>query len=149
MKLNITRNATRLTLFAAALLATSLFAATANAQSQFKGRFTLTQETRWGRAVLPAGQYIITFDNHLSRLLVVRDAKSLRAIAYEPSNIRHDSGEGRSALLIGTRGSQQVVHSFRLAELGETFVYDPALASRSAVEEVRQAQTVPVIVAKK
>jgi len=149
MKLNITRSATNLTLFAAAVLATSLFAGTANAQSLFKGKFTLTQETRWGQAVLPPGHYIVTFDSHMSHLLVVRDAKSLRAIAYEPSNNRQDSGEGGSALLIGTRGSQQIVHSFRLAELGETFIYDPALASRRAVEEARQAQTVPVIVAKK
>ena len=149
MKLNITRNATRLTLFAAALLATSLFAGTANAQSPFKGKFTLTQETRWGKAVLPAGHYTVAFDNHFSQLLVIRDAKSRRTVAYEPINNRQDGGEGRSALLIGFRGSQQVVHSFRLAELGETFIYDPALASQSAVEEARQAQAVPVIVAKK
>lgn len=149
MKLNITRNATRLTLFAATLLATSLFVGTANAQSPFKGKFTLTQETRWGRAVLPAGQYTLTFDNKMSSLLVIRDAKTLRAVAYEPANNRQDSGEGGSALLIGVRGSQPVVHSFRLAELGETFVFDPALASRSAVEEARQAQAVPVVVAKK
>lgn len=149
MKLNITRNTTRLTFFAAALLATSLFAGTANAQSPFKGKFTLTQETRWGQAVLPAGHYIVTFDDHFSDMLIVRDAKSLRAVAYEPSNNRQGSGEGGSALLIGVRGSQPVVHSFRLAELGETFIYDLALASRSAVEEARQAQAVPVIVAKK
>lgn len=149
MKLDITRNATRLTFFAAALLATALFAGGANAQSPFKGKFTLQHETRWGRAVLPAGHYTVTFDNHFSQLLVIRDAKTLRAVAYEPTNDRQDSGEGGSALLIGVRGSQPVVHSFRLAELGETFVYDPALASRSAVEEARQAQAVPVIVAKK
>jgi hypothetical protein len=149
MKLNITRNATRLTLFAAALLATSLFAGTANAQSPFKGKFTLTHETRWGQAVLPAGHYTLTFDNHISNLLVVRDATSLRPVALEPTNDRQDSGEGGSALLIGTRGSRPVVHSLRLAELGETFIYDPALAGRSAVEEARHAQAVPVIVAKK
>lgn len=149
MKVNITRNATRLTFFAAALLATSLFAGTANAQSPFKGKFTLTQETRWGKAVLPAGNYTVAFDNHLSQMLVVRDATSHRAVAYEPINNRQDSGEGGSALLIGVRGSQPVVHSFRIAELGETFIYDLALASRSAVEEAHQAQAVPVVVAKK
>jgi hypothetical protein len=149
MKPNITRNATRLTLFAAALLATSLFAGTANAQSPFKGKFTLTHETRWGQAVLPAGHYTLTFDNHISNLLVVRDATSLRPVALEPTNNRQDSGKGGSALLIGGRGSHPVVYSLRLAELGETFIYDPALANRSAVEEAREAQAVPVIVAKK
>lgn len=149
MKLNITRNAAKLTLFAAALLATSLFAGTVNAQSPLKGKFTLTQETRWGKAVLPPGHYIVAFDNHLSQMLVVRDATTDRTVAYEPIDIRQDSGEGGSALLIGVRGSQPVVHSFRLAELSETFVYDPTLASRSAVEEAHQTQTIPVVVAKK
>ena len=148
MKLNITRNATRLTLFAAALLATTLFAGSANAQS-FKGKFTLTHETRWGQAVLPAGNYILTFDNHISDMLVVRDAKSLYGVAYEPANIRQDSTGGESALLIAVRGSQQVVHSLRIAELGQVFVYDRALANRREVEEARQSQAVPVIVAKK
>ncbi len=148
MKLNITRNATRLTLFAAALLATILFAGSANAQSPFKGKFTLQHETRWGQAVFPAGNYIVTFDDHLSNMLVVRDAESGQAVAYEPINNRQDSGEGGSALLIGVRGSQQVVHSFRLAELGQTFIYDRTLARR-AVEEARQPQAIPVIVAKK
>jgi hypothetical protein len=147
MKLNITRNATRLTLFAAALLATSLFAGTANAQS-FKGKFTLTHETHWGQAVLPAGDYLLSFDNHISNLLVVRDAKSGRGVAYEPINNRQDSKAGGSALLIGTRGSQQVVHSFRVAELGETFIYDRPLARR-AVEEANNTATVRVLEARK
>ncbi len=148
MKQNITRNATRLTLFAAALLATILFAGSANAQSPFKGKFTLQHETRWGQAVLPAGDYILTFDNHLSNMLIVRDAKSLHAVAYEPINNAQDSTEGESALLIGARGSQRVVYSLRFAELGQTFIYDRTLARR-AVEEARQPQAVPVIVAKK
>ncbi|HEY6443932.1 MAG TPA: hypothetical protein VIY66_11400 [Candidatus Acidoferrales bacterium] len=149
MKLNITRNATRLTLFAAALLATALFAGSANAQSQFKGKFTLQHETRWGKAVLPTGHYILTLDNHLSNMLVIRDAKSLHVVAYEPVNNVQDSTEGESALLIAVRGSRQIVHSFRVAELGQTFIYDRAIANGYGVEQARQQQTVPVIVAKK
>ncbi len=149
MKLNITRNATRLTLFAAALLATALFAGSANAQSQFKGKFTLQHETRWGQAVLPAGQYTLTFDSKMPNMLVIRDAKSLHGVAYEPANIRQDSTGGESALLITIRGSQQIVHSLRIAELGQVFVYDRELVNRREVEEARQTQSVPLIVAKK
>ncbi len=148
MKLNTTQNAARLTVFAAALLATILLAGSANAQSTFKGKFTLQHETRWGQAVLPAGHYLVTFDNHISNMLVVRDAESGHAVAYEPLNNRQDSGKGGSALLIGARGSQPVVHSFRVAELGQTFIYDRTLARR-AVEEALQPQAIPVIVAKK
>ncbi|HEY6903835.1 MAG TPA: hypothetical protein VI216_05975 [Candidatus Acidoferrales bacterium] len=146
MKVNITRNATRLTLFAAALLATTLFAGTANAQSQFKGKFTLQHETRWCQAVLPAGHYTLTFDDKISNMLVIRDAKSLHRVAYVPANIKQDSASGQSALLIAVRGSQQTVHSLRIAELGQVFVYDRTLAR--AAEEARQTQDIPVIVAK-
>ena len=150
MKLNFTRNAAKLTLLAAALLATSLFARSAKAQSAINGKFTLQHETRWGQAVLPAGNYSVSFDhnNKIHGLLVIRDAKSLRFVAYEPINNRQDSGKGGSALLIGTRGSQQIVHSFRVAELGQTFVYDRTLARR-AVEEAHNTKTVPVMEAKK
>jgi len=148
MKLNITRNAAKLTLFAA-LLATALFAGSASAQSQFKGKFTLQHETRWGRAVLPAGQYTLTFDSKMPNMLVIRDAKSLHEVAYEPINIKQDSSDGESALLIGVRGSQQVVHSFRAAEFGQTFIFDPALANRRTVEEASQTQDIPVVMAKK
>ena len=146
MKVNITRNATPLTLFAAALLATTLFAGTANAQSQFKGKFTLQHETRWCQAVLPAGHYTLTFDDKISNMLVIRDAKSLHRVAYVPANIKQDSASGQSALLIAVRGSQQTVHSLRIAELGQVFVYDRTLAR--AAEEARQTQDIPVIVAK-
>jgi hypothetical protein len=149
MKANIRRNATKVTLFAAALLATSLFVGSANAQSAFKGKFTLEHQTRWGQAVLPAGHYLLTFDNHISNMLVVRDAKSLQALAYEPINIRQNSTEGGSALLVSVRGSQRVVHSFRIAELGQTFIYDRRLASGHAVEEANNAENVPVLEAKK
>ena len=149
MKLNITRNATRLTFFAATLLAIALFAGSANAQSLFKGKFTLQHETRWGHAVLPAGHYTLTFDNKMPNMLVVRDANSLHVVAYEPINITQDSTGGESALLIAVRGSQQIVHSLRIAELDQVFIYDRALASGREVEEARQSQAIPVIVAKK
>jgi hypothetical protein len=149
MKANIKRNATKVALFAAVLLATSLFAGSANAQSGFKGNFTLEHQTRWGEAVLPAGHYLLTFDDNISNMLVVRDAKSHRALAYEPSNIRQNSTKGESALLVSVRGSQRIVSSFRVAELGQTFIYDRALASGRAVEEANNTETVPVMEAKK
>ena len=149
MKLNITQNATRLTLFAAALLATTLFVGSANAQSPFKGKFSLQHETRWGQAVLPAGDYILTFDNKEPNMLVVRDAKTRHTVAYEPANNSQDTTGGQSALLVAVRGSQQTVHSLRIAELGQVFVFDPSLARSPAVEEARQTQAIPVVVAKK
>lgn len=149
MKLNITQNAAKVTLFAAALLATSFFAGSANAQSAFKGKFTLSQETRWGQAVLSPGDYLILIDNSASNVLEILDAKSHRTLAYEPIRIREASTKGGSALFIGHRGSQRTVHSLHVAELGQTFVYDPALASRPAGDETSNAEVVTVLEVKK
>jgi hypothetical protein len=149
MKIKIARSVTRLTLCAVALLATSLFGSPANAQSDFHGKFTLPCEVRWGQAVLPAGDYTLTFlHGHMATMLVVREAKSGRTVAYESIDIREDGATGESALFIGARGRQRVVSSLRLTELGEVFIYDPALAHGRYVEEARQTQAVPVLAAK-
>ncbi len=150
MKLNITRNATRLTLFAAALLATILFAGSANAQSPFKGKFTLQHETRWGQAVLPSRR----LHTHIRQPLFPTcwSSATPRAVTRWRTSrptMRRTARVVKAPCSSAVRGSQQVVHSFRLAELGQTFIYDPALANRREVEEARQSQAVPVIVAKK
>ena len=59
-----------------------------------------------------------------------------------------ESGKGPSQLILGRRGGQYVVHTMHIDELGESFVFDPQLASRSAREEAQQAATVPVTYAK-
>jgi hypothetical protein len=149
MKVKITRYATRVTLFAAALLTTCLFAGSVNAQAGIQGKFTLPYEVHWGQAVLPAGEYLLTFtpDSMVGTRLVIRNAKNDRFVAFESVNIREDSKKGESALLIGTRGGQRIVHSLTIAELGQVFVYDRGLDR--AVEEARQTQAVPVVVAEK
>lgn len=148
MRPKITRYATKVTFFATVVLATCLFGRPANAQSEIQGKFTLPFEARWGRAVLPAGPYLLTSDHSSTgTMLVIRDAKSGRVIAYEPAVFREDSTTGESALLVGTQGKQRVVHSAKIAELGLIFVYDPQLAGRPG-EEARKTQAVPVIVAK-
>jgi hypothetical protein len=149
MKLTITRYATRVALFATVLLAICSLARPANAQEIFQGKFTLPYETHWGKAVLPPGNFLFTFTGGSSTMLVVQDANSRRILAYEPVNITDKSTKGGSALLIATRAGQRIVQSLRIAELGQVFVYDPALARKYAVEEAHQTHAVPVSVAKK
>jgi hypothetical protein len=148
MNSNIRKHLLKAVVVASALLATCLFGGSANAQS-FKGKFTLPSETHWGQAVLPAGDYQLRFTQNSfgTEMLVIQNAKSRRIVAFEPVNIREDSTKGESALLITTRGHQRIVHSLRIAELGQAFVYDRALAR--AAEEARQTQDVPVVVAQK
>lgn len=151
MKAKIARHAVKVTLFTVALLATCLFSGSASAQAGLRGKFTLPFETHWGKAVLPAGQYLLySFDgNDIPEMWAIRDAKTLRVVALELVGIREDRPAGESALLISTRGTQHVVYALRIAELGPVFVYDPGLARGTAVEEARRTQTVPVVVAQK
>jgi len=149
MKTNIARKAIQAALLAAALLAGGLFSGGVSAQAGFQGKFTLSHETRWGQAVLPPGDYAVTFDNHDASILVIRDAKSRRTVAYESVNVREDASEGESALVIGVRRNQRVVNSLRIAELGETFVYQRPPAHSREAEEARQTETVPVLLAQK
>jgi hypothetical protein len=151
MKFRIKLNKTRVALFAGMLLATCLSTGLASAQSAFVGKFTLTQKTTWDRAVLPAGDYLISITSTgLPSMLVIRDASSGKKVAMVAPQTRERSTTGESALLIGNRGGRQVIHSLRVAELGMVFVSDPALArGRGNREEARTAQVVPVIVVKK
>jgi hypothetical protein len=151
MKLNTRLTAVKPVLFASVLLAVCLSAIPANAQSVFKGDFTLLQKTYWGDAVLPVGDYQLSVTTTgLPSMLIVRDAVSGKKVAMLAPQTREQSTTGESALLIGTRGGRQVIHSLRVAELGLVFISDPALAhGRGASTEAGKAQAVPVIVAKK
>ncbi len=151
MKLENSKRTTKVVLFAAVLLATCLFASLANAQSAFQGKFTLQDETRWADAVLPAGSYFITLDCGTGVCLAaIRNAENGRTIAHVLSGIADNGAKGESALLIRGRGAQGVVHSFRVAELGQTFIYDRALANgRGVREEARKMEVVPVVQVKR
>ncbi|MDE3170490.1 MAG: hypothetical protein KGL75_10125, partial [Acidobacteriota bacterium] len=72
-------------------------------------------------------------------------------LALERVDIQESTAANDSALLIGRRGGQYAVHSLRVAELGETFVFDPALARGNAREdeESARARSFPVLRAEK
>jgi hypothetical protein len=141
---------TKAALCAAAFVAAGWFAQPASAQAGFQGKFTLPFEARWGQAILPPGDYQLTFvPVGVSTELVIRDATSLRPVALEPVNVREDSKGGRSALLIDMWGNQPVVYSLSIAELGEAFVYERPPAHSHAAEETRQTQAIPVLLAEK
>jgi len=154
MKSRIVRHTTKATLFAAMLLTACLCGSAANAQSAvINGKFTLQHETRWGQAMLPAGDYQLTIDDNQGfETLVLCDARSHRQIAIEFAGVREGSSKGASALLIGRQGTQRVVYSLTIAELGETFVYKRPPAQAPPIEEAGQAgqtQAVAVLVTKK
>ena len=154
MKLHLTKTAAKVTLFAAALSVTFLFAGGANAQSQsrFSGRFTLQHATRWGKSVLPAGNYYIRLGGPGSidaDLFVISDANSGRSVARESCYVVEDAPRnGANALFIGGHANQRIIYSFRVSDLGETCVYNRSLANHQTSEEASDTNVVPVVVAK-
>lgn len=154
MKVNLTKKATKVTLFACALLGSGLFAGSAHAQARYQGKFTLKNSVRWGMAVLPPGEYRISapgIANGRTMLFVIQNATTGRQVALESSPIVEDGprNDDRSELLVGTRGRQLVVYSFQVAELGESFIYDRTLAKGHGQVEAREGEAVRVLVAKK
>ena len=132
------------------LLVSFLWAGAANAAPLYRGRFTLPYEVRWGQAVLPAGDYLLRFVDVQTRVFVViQDANNGKDVAYL-APVTKTEAKGTSALLLADEGDQRVVHSLRLAELGEVFIYEPTLVR--GTRDVREAQTMrtlPVVAMKK
>jgi len=148
--MSLKKNFSTVQLLALGLLVSFLWASVANAAPRYRGRFTLPYEVRWGQAVLPAGEYLLRFEDLQTRVfLVIQDAKSGKEVAYLAPKTKSEA-QGKSALLIAEVGNQQVVHSLRLAELGEVFIYEPALARGAEdVREAHKVQTLPIVAVKR
>jgi len=152
MKRKIGTDATSFVLFTVAWLASCMFAGTVEAQSSMlEGTFKLQHETHWGQAVLPAGDYRLSITTTGSpAMAVVHDLKTGKQVAIVAFQSRDSGATGETALLVDNRGTQQVIHSFRVAELGVVFISDPALAhGRGLQKEAGKTQMVPVVMAKK
>jgi len=133
-----------------AVIVFSMLAPAANAQSYNNGKFDLPFEAHWGGAVLSPGHYMFKItSNDVNPVVIVRNADTHKFVAYERVDFQEKTTSGKSALLIGTKNGQQVIHSVRIAELGEVFVCDPALANENARTPLQADRSgeVPVLVA--
>ena len=99
MKIITKANFTKVTLFATVLLAGCFFAGAANAQT-VQGTFTLDHAARWGKTVLPAGDYRLKLDPGADpAMAVISDATSGKRVATvrDPSYRRRLQGPQRPA----------------------------------------------------
>jgi hypothetical protein len=137
-------------LFVAFVLAASVFAAGAHAETRFHGRFRLANEVHWGKAVLPAGEYTILIapPQGPSRAgSLIRSANG-KTQFVPPTLVTEESNKGVNSLVITVRGNERRVRSLNLPGLGQSLIYEPL--SKSERETLAKTdQAVPVTVAAK
>jgi hypothetical protein len=126
-------------------LAICAFAAAAIAQSGFIGKFTLPYQVRWGKAVLPAGDYSIHFSSVQSPAIVRSMDGTISTFVF--TEAKEDSQKGPSSLTLVTRGNEWRVASMNLPDI--SLVYSPVTqAERETLAKARQIETVPLVAAK-
>lgn len=137
-----------MTVVAGSLLASSFVRPLcAQVFESYKGKFTLTQETRWGSDLLPAGSYTLSIDG-TTKLIRIRDAKTQKLVAFEVGSVNPGPNAGRSEIHIALRGSEQAVSAVELGQLGEVYSSaNPFPKAPRNTEEAKVTEGVPVEVA--
>jgi hypothetical protein len=109
--------------FALAVVLGGLFAGAAQAGPGYGAKFTLPHETRWGSAVLPAGEYSLAMDSIKGPMNVIDASGQIRALVYGfPDSLT--IGQPTS-LLVTRDGAGRTVRSFNCPAWGHKFVYKP------------------------
>lgn len=121
----------------------------ANAQAVFHANFQLTDETRWGKAVFPAGNYSLTIDSTLPPARITIRAADGKTAAVVFAKTSADAAPGGSYLFITGSGADRIVRSLNLPDLGRSLVYEPLSESEREKLYATASQTVPLLVAKK
>jgi hypothetical protein len=131
------------------VIATFVFTAAANAQPSFAGKFTLPYEVRWGKAVLPAGDYVIRMDSTASPA-EISPANGSSAGVFTEYPLVEDSHMSGVYLTITNNANQRRVRSLNLPQFGKAIVFAPLTKSeREVLAKAGQINTVPVVTAKK
>jgi hypothetical protein len=150
-----TRTFTSIRVVFLALLATVASVGLLSAED-YKGTFTLPFETRWGKAVLPAGDYSFTIHTTKSPQLATIRGENGSVFAM-PSGYSNREVNGRSELILVRRGNKGTVRALALAAPGHgspnggiVFSYAlPKAESPLLARAPELIQRVPVVVSGK
>ncbi len=139
---------TFLKLAVAAAIVTCVSVGSASAQS-LKGTFTLPYDVQWGKAVLPAGPYTITFDS-LQRPAIVRTSTgSGRAIVMARA-VGKAMKDQPTALIVSKIENQHVVRYLNLRDVDTVLEYRPFTKSeRTLVGKIGEPEALPIRMAQK
>ena len=119
----------------------------ANAQTSFHGTFQLTSETRWGKAVLPAGHYSLTLDAFQSLVMIHSEDGKVSAMAK--AEFGGQAAPGSNYIFITGSGIDRQVRSINVPLLGRSLVFNPLTKRERETLYATVSQAVPVQLAKK
>lgn len=124
-------------------------AVAANAQDAFDGKFQLSSAVRWGRAVLPAGEYSFALESTERPLLVQIFRADRNGGAMVMARTFEDARPGASYLFITEDGSKRTVRSLNLPQLKMSLIFEPLTRRERETLYASHSHTVPVQLAKK
>src|SRR5579875_2136520 len=102
------------------LLGVCLFSASASAQ-KVEGKFTLPCETRWASAVLPAGQYQLTFNVGQQVFMIRNGTRGESLVIARPVDTMPVSSD--SSLVIVRHGRTAALRTLTLGPIGTIYHY--------------------------
>jgi hypothetical protein len=148
--MNSNRSLRLVKLLLLALLTACFGASLANAQAA-QGKFNLPFEARWGRSILPPGNYSFTLDTTAgSGQIVLLNAE--RKAVFVPNNAATSTGKQseHSELIITRRGAKAIVRALHLGDLGVTLYYAPPKGEPTVIAEAPDLiQRLPISMAGK
>jgi hypothetical protein len=120
-----------------------------NAQIALHGKFQLTSQAHWGKAVLPAGQYSFTIASTQQPVRVVIQSADGKTGAIALAETSAQASPGGSYIFITGTGTDRMVRSVNLPQLGTALVYKPLTRQERETLYSSASETVPVQIAKK
>ena len=125
------------------------WSAVAQGASASIGKFTLPVETKWGLAVLPAGEYTYKLDKAALSGVLTLKGQGKTAMIMVNAGISERPISDRSSLTLIRNGNQAAVQSLNIGHLGTVFYYRLPKSIKVLEAKNPQIQRVPVAVAHK
>jgi hypothetical protein len=128
-----------------ALVLTCLAAGTASAQARYSGKVTLPFEVRWGKTMLPAGEYRFQVLAGGGFLTAINEVGGKRIALAAPIAVDEVAFSAADSLLLTKDGGQWDVREVRLPSQGRSLTYGSRNPHASKKEEQARAEMVVLI----
>jgi hypothetical protein len=107
------------------------------------GKIQFPSAVRWGKSVLPAGEYSLSIPSAERPVRVFIHSLDGKTAAIAQAEILSDPQPGGS-YIVTTAGSDQLVRSMNLPQLGFSLVYAPLTARERETLYASASHTLPV-----